>query len=134
MHPLLITGQPLSINDVVAVALIGANSLAIGWGALALERTRHALLALEMATALSMEAFIFNPSAIDPQVFIAHPSEELKQSVQHLRSLLAGGAILEQRESPRLLQDPLSMRVAPQTHATAREAYGQAVKVIENEQ
>ncbi len=123
----------LILEEREALALIGANSLAIGWGALALDRTRHTIQALEMATALSMEAFISNPGAIDPAVFKAHPSPALEQSILHLRSMLEGGDILDQREEPRLLQDPLSIRVAPQTHATARETYWQAVKVVESE-
>src|SRR6266700_1486033 len=123
----------LILEEREALALIGANSLAIGWGVLALDRTRHTIRALEMATALSMEAFIFNPGSLDPAVFKAYPSPTLEQSILHLRSMLEGGDILEQREAPRLFQDPLSIRVAPQTHATTREAYRQAVKVVESE-
>jgi histidine ammonia-lyase len=123
----------LVLEEREALALIGANSLAIGWGALALDRTRYAIQALEMATALSMEASIFNPGSIDPAVFKAYPSPTLEQSILHLRSMLKGGDILEQRIAPRLLQDPLSIRVAPQTHATAREAYQQAVRIVEYE-
>ena len=123
----------LILEEREALALIGANSLAIGWAVLALDQMRHALQALEASTALSMEAFLFNPSSIDPAVYKAHPSSSLEQSVLHLRSLLRGGAILEQQEKPRLLQDPLSIRVAPQTHATAWEAYGQAVKIVNAE-
>lgn len=116
-----------------ALALLSANSFALGWAALALNRARRAIHALEMATALTMEGFLFNPSSIDPAVFQAHPSPELQRSVLRLRELLAGGALLEGREPPRLLQDPLSLRVAPQTHATARQARWHAVKVVERE-
>lgn len=123
----------LILEEREALALIGANSLAIGWAALALDQMRHVIYALEAATALSMEAFLYNPSVIDPAVYQAHPSATLKQSVQHLRILLRAGTLLDQEEAPRLLQDPLSLRVAPQTHATAWEAYGQAVKITEAE-
>ncbi len=123
----------LVLEEGEALALLSANSFALGWAALALSRTQRAIHALEMATALTMEGFLFNPSSIDPAVFVAHPSAELEQSVLRLRELLAGSALLEGRESPRLLQDPLSLRVAPQTHATAREAREQAVKVVERE-
>ena len=123
----------LVLEEGEALALLSANSFALGWAALALNRARRAIHALEMATALSMEGFLFNPSSIDPAVFVAHPSPELERSILRLRELLAGGALLEGRESPRLLQDPLSLRVAPQTHATAREARRHAVKVVERE-
>ena len=123
----------LVLEEGEALALLSANSFALGWGALALSRTRRAIHALETATALTMEGFLFNPSSIDPAVFVACPSPELERSVLRLRELLAGGALLEGRESPRLLQDPLSLRVAPQTHATAREACRQAVRIVERE-
>lgn len=116
-----------------ALALVGANSFAIGWAALALARTMRTLHALESATALTMEGFLFNPSVIDPAVFQAYPSPGLKQSVLRLRKLLAGGAILTAREKPRLLQDPLSLRVAPQAHGSARDAWSHTVKVVEIE-
>ena len=123
----------LVLEEGEALAVLSANSFALGWAALALNRARRAIHVLEMATALSMEGFLFNPSSIDPAVFVARPSPELERSVLRLRELLAGGALLEGRESPRLLQDPLSLRVAPQTHATAREACRHAVNVVERE-
>lgn len=123
----------LVLEEGEALALLSANSFALGWAALALSRSRRAIHALEMATALTMEGFLFNPSSIDPAVFLACPSPELERSVLRLRELLAGGALLEGREPPRLLQDPLSLRVAPQTHATAREARRHAVRVVERE-
>ncbi len=116
-----------------ALALVGANSFAIGWAALALAQTMRTLHALESATALTMEGFLFNPSVIDPAVFQAYPSPGLKQSVLRLRKLLAGGAILAAREKPRLLQDPLSLRVAPQAHGSARDAWSHTVRVVEIE-
>ncbi len=116
-----------------ALALVGANSFALGWASLALNRMRYAIYALETATALTMEGFLFNPGAIDTAVFIDHPGSDLEQSVQRLRYLLTGSALLEGREAPRLLQDPLSLRVAPQTHATARRAFRHVVDVVERE-
>ncbi len=117
-----------------ALALVGANSFAIGWAALALARTMRTLHALESATALTMEGFLFNPSVIDPAVFQAYPSPGLKQSVLRLRKLLAHGAILAAREKPRLLQDPLSLRMAPQAHGSARDAWWyHTVRVVEIE-
>ena len=123
----------LVLEEGEALALLSANAFSLGWATLALNRTRRAISALEMATALTMEGMLFQPSSIDPAVFAAHPSLELERSILRLRKLLAGGRLLEGQEPPRLLQDPLSLRVAPQTHATAREAYGQAVKVVERE-
>ncbi|MEO8954608.1 MAG: aromatic amino acid ammonia-lyase [Ktedonobacteraceae bacterium] len=116
-----------------ALALVGANSFAIGWAALALAQTMRTLHALESATALTMEGFLFNPSVIDPAVFQAYPSPGLKQSVLALRKLLDGGTILAAREKPRLLQDPLSLRVAPQAHGSARDAWSHTVRVVEIE-
>jgi histidine ammonia-lyase len=50
-----------------------------------------------------------------------------------LRRLLQGGALLEGREPPAALQDPLSLRVVPQVHAVAATALDAATAVLEAE-
>ena len=123
----------LDLQTREALALIGANSFSLGWAALALDRADRSNRALEAAAALTMEGVLCNPDAIDPAVYQAHPSSGLKQSVLRLRELLAGGALLTGEQLPRLLQDPLSLRVAPQVHGTTRDAWRHTVGVFETE-
>ena len=56
----------------------------------------------------------------------------LKESIERLHALLAHGALLE-GDLHRELQDPLTMRVVPQTHAAARVAFDHARTMVEAE-
>jgi histidine ammonia-lyase len=53
--------------------------------------------------------------------------------LEALRRLLRGGALLEGREPPAALQDPLSLRVVPQVHAVGVTALDAAAAVLEAE-
>ncbi len=127
VRPAVVTAliEALNADDIPHVRMLGS----VGQGDLA--------QLADIAEALIKRGLILeerdNPGAVDPEVYMAHPSSELEQSVKRLRHLLAGSALLEGREAPRLLQDPLSLRVAPQTHATARRTLRHAREVVEGE-
>jgi histidine ammonia-lyase len=44
------------------------------------------------------------------------------ETVQRLRALLDGGALLRGERRPRAMQDPLAFKVVPQTHGAVRDA------------
>ena len=60
------------------------------------------------------------------------PVPGLEQSIERMRALLANGKLLK-GGLHRELQDPLTMRVVPQTHAAGRVAFGHARTLIESE-
>jgi histidine ammonia-lyase len=104
-----------------AMSLLNSNALTLAAGALALAEVRRLLDALDLAAALSLEGFRGNPGAWSETVERAHPQAGHAASGQALRRLLADSA-LWQPGAPRLLQDPLSLRCAPQIHGAARTA------------
>jgi len=115
-----------------AIAMYSANAFSVGWACLALERAARALDAFDLAAALSYEALLANPTAIDPEVAEVRPYAGLRTTIERLRKLLEGGEILA-GSLARSLQDPLCVRVVPQTHGAARDAFGHACAQLEIE-
>jgi histidine ammonia-lyase len=111
------------------LALVNANSFALGWACLALDEARGLVAALDASAALCLEATLAQVSAVDPAVAEARPHDGLAATIAAVRALLAGGALLEGRTAPRSLQDPLSVRVVPSTHGAARDALAEAERI-----
>jgi histidine ammonia-lyase len=105
-----------------ALALVNANGLSVGWACLAHEQAAVLLHALDASGALALEALVYNRNEVDEAVAAARPLPQLAETIARLRRLLAGGALLEGREPPRLFQDVLAARTLPQTHAALRAA------------
>jgi histidine ammonia-lyase len=112
----------LRLEQGEALALLNANSLSVGLGALALADARNLLDALDVVAALSMEGFAANASVLHPDVAAARPYRGLSDTIARLRELL-DGSYLWQPDAARQLQDPLSFRSIPQIHGAARDAF-----------
>jgi len=114
------------------LAMLNANSFAIGWACLAIDRAQAAVHALEASAALAFEGMLANVSVLEPAVAAARPYPGLAASLARMRDLLAGGTLLA-GQLARELQDPLTFRVAPQVHGGARDALAHAAGQVEVE-
>jgi histidine ammonia-lyase len=113
-----------------ALALVNANGLSVGWACLAYEQARVLADALDASGALALEALVYNRNEVDPAVAEARALPQLAETIARLRDLLAGGALLEGREPPRLFQDALAARTLPQTHAALRGALAGLCEIL----
>jgi histidine ammonia-lyase len=111
---------PLILSGKDGLALISANGVSVGQAALVVTRAAGAAQAADIAAALSMEATGANPSVLHPAVGRAKPIAGQVAAADHLRTLLAGSALLESGGA-RSVQDALSFRVVPQVHGALRE-------------
>jgi histidine ammonia-lyase len=123
----------LELEPGEGLALISANAFSIGIAALASARAETALRALELSAALACEGFAANVAAIDPSVATLRPHAGIQETIDALRALLAGGALLNGTLPPARLQDPLCFRVIPQVHGATRHALSHARSTIETE-
>jgi histidine ammonia-lyase len=114
------------------LAMLNANSFAIGWACLAIDRAGAAVRAFESSAALSFEGLLANVSVLEPAVAAARPYPGLATSLERMRDLLDGGTLLADALA-RELQDPLTFRVAPQVHGGARDALAHAASHVEIE-
>jgi histidine ammonia-lyase len=125
--------EPIPLAAREGLALINHNAFSTAVGALGLVAAETAVDAVERSAALTYEAMLGNVAGIDPLVAEMRPVPALAEVVARLRGHLAGGSLLAGQTSPRVLQDPLSLRVVPQTHAACRQALAHARTVIDAE-
>jgi len=124
---------PVRLKPKEGLALISGNGLAIGAGALTVERARRVLRLADLAGALSLDAYGGNPVPLDPRVQAAKSYPEQAETGQRLRELLAGSAIWTPSPTARSLQDPVSFRTIPQVHGAVRRQVCEAATVVEVE-
>jgi histidine ammonia-lyase len=125
--------EPIELAAREALALINHNAFSTGIAALALAAADRSVTAAGRAAALTYEGMLGNVAGLDPLVAAIRPMPQLGALITELRELLAGGALLAGRTPPRVLQDPLCLRVVPQTHAACRQALEHARVVIDAE-
>ncbi len=106
-----------------ALAMLNANSLSVGHGALALHGAARLIDSFDVVAGLSMEGFCANLSVIHPDVALVRPYPGLGHTVRRMRDLLEG-SYLWRPGIARQLQDPLAFRCIPQTHGAFRDALG----------
>jgi histidine ammonia-lyase len=115
-----------------ALAFINSNAFTLGWTALALAEVPTLLERFDEAAALTFEGMLGNVEALDPAVADARPIPGLAAAVERMRALLAGGSLIE-GGLHRHLQDPLTMRIVPQTHSAAHVALAHTTSIVEAE-
>src|SRR3954469_560309 len=123
---------PLVLQAKDGLALVSANGVSVGQGALVAERARDLADAAELVAALSMEATRGNPSVAQQVVADGKPFPGLVESCRQLRAALEGSYLLESGV-PASVQDPLSFRVVPQVHGALRDTTAFAVRTLETE-
>jgi histidine ammonia-lyase len=122
---------PLVLSGKDGLALMSANGVSIGAGALAAARAARAAEAADVAAGLSMEATAANVSVLHPAVGRAKAPGQVA-AADHLRDLLEGSPLLDPA-SARSVQDALSFRVVPQVHGALREYVSAATSAVTTE-
>jgi histidine ammonia-lyase len=125
--------EPLVLQPKDGLALMSANGVSIGHGAMVLGRAAEVARAADVAAALSLEATGGNPSVTLPVVGEAKPFPGQLAVCRSIRGALAGGHLLDDQGAAHSIQDPLSFRVAPQVHGALREFLAFARRAVEVE-
>jgi histidine ammonia-lyase len=90
--------------------------------------------AADVACALSVEALLGTDRAYDDRVIRIRPHPGQLASADNLRRLLAHSPLLaSHRHSNHAVQDPYSLRCAPQVHGASRDAIAYCRRVVEIE-
>lgn len=114
------------------LTFLNSNCLSLAEGALVLAESGRLLSALDTAAALTLEGFRGNPGAWSERVDRLHSQAGQRVAGHHLRRLLLGSRLWEMGE-PRFLQDPLSLRCAPQVHGACYAALQWARRIWQTE-
>ncbi|MGY3378372.1 histidine ammonia-lyase [Arthrobacter sp. TE12231] len=123
---------PLRLEGRDGLAIISANGVSIGHGALVLARAARTAGAADQAAVLSIEATRGNPSVFSGSAAAAKPYPGQVAAAAHLRELLEGSLLLIPG-GPRSVQDALSFRVIPQVHGAFREFLATAGGAVDTE-
>ena len=124
--------EPITLGPKEALGLISANGVTIGRGSLVLVDAADLVESMQIAAALTFEAFAANLSVIHPAAARARPHTGLGTAMARLRELLEGSS-LWRPGAARNLQDPLSIRCVPQTHGAVYDALSVARGMMEIE-
>ncbi len=124
--------RPLSLGPGEALALISANSVTLGVGALALAEARRLAQVFSYSAALSFDAFGANVTVLDPAAARARPGGGHANAVALLRERLAGSTLWEEG-SARFLQDPLSFRCAAHVQGALEHTLNGVISTLETD-
>jgi histidine ammonia-lyase len=123
---------PIKLAPKEALALISANGVTIGRGALVLHDVADLVELLAVAAGLSLEGFGANLSIIHPGASHLQPQVGLIAAAARLRELLAGSYLWD-LDAARNLQDPLSFRCIPRSHGALHDALNYTRNSLEAE-
>lgn len=124
--------RALRLEPKDGIALISANGISVGHGAVVVERAMEALELADLAAALSLEAMSGNTSPFESFVAAAKRVRGQVRVSDHMRSLIEGSGLFDDDPS-RSVQDALSFRVVPQVHGALWEFIDLARRSVEAE-
>lgn len=112
------------------LALTNGTTYSTALLALAARDACEILLLADIAAALSLEAMCGRRRALDPRVHALRPHAGQARAASMMRALLVGSTLADHADD---LQDPYSLRCAPQVHGASRDALSYALMVLESE-
>ena len=125
--------EPLRLEAKEGLALLNGTHMMAALGVLLHHDATRLLHAAEAAAAMSLEGALGTHTALDPRIHALRPQPGQLACAARLRALLHGSQIpASHRDDPRV-QDPYSLRCAPQVLGAARDAFGFVERVISSE-
>jgi len=116
---------PLVLGAKEGLALLNGTQAMLALLTLALREAETAVETADVATAVSLDALRGSPSAYDPRISDVRPHPGQAVTARNIERLNRGSAIRESHRSPindPRVQDPYSLRCAPQVHGAVRDA------------
>jgi histidine ammonia-lyase len=127
---------PLVLEAKEGLALLNGTQAMLALLALAIREAQIAVDTADVAAALSLDALRGSPAAFDARIAKVRPHAGQAVTARNIERLNRGSEIRESHRSPAKdprVQDPYSLRCAPQVHGAVRDAVAQirATIVIE---
>lgn len=119
---------PLVLEAKEGLALLNGTQAMLALLALALREAEIAVDTADVATALSLDALRGSPAAFDARISGLRPYSGQAITARNIERLSRGSEIRESHRSALLdarVQDPYSLRCAPQVHGAVRDALAQ---------
>jgi histidine ammonia-lyase len=113
---------PLELGAKEGLALINGTHVMEACGVLALHDTWRLVRAAEVTAATSLEALLGSYVPLDPRIHALRPQRGQPRTAARLRALLVASEINPSHAECGRVQDPYSLRCAPQVLGAARDA------------
>jgi histidine ammonia-lyase len=127
---------PVVLEAKEGLSLINGTQMMTAVGAKALIRARQLQRSADVVCALSLDALKGTDAAFDPRIHAVKPHPGQVRAAANLDALLTGSAIRESHrhyEGCHKVQDPYSLRCAPQVHGAASDALTYVEEVLVRE-
>jgi histidine ammonia-lyase len=125
---------PLALEAKEGIALVNGTEGMLALGTLALHDARTLLTSADVAAAMTVEGALGTDRPYAEDVVRLRPHPGQAASAANLRALLGGSPITaSHRDTAHAVQDPYSMRCAPQVHGAVRDAAGFADQILDRE-
>jgi histidine ammonia-lyase len=125
--------QPLALSAKEGLALINGTHLMAAAGGLAVREATRLVDAAVVAAALSLEAFKGSTVPFDSRLHALRPQPGQQAVAARLRSLLEGSPIVASHADCGRVQDPYTLRCAPQVLGAVADAVEYVSGAIERE-
>lgn len=122
--------QPLRPGPKEGLSLINGTQVMTATGLHCLHRARDLLLAADVGLALSLDALKGTPTAFAAVLQQARGQRFQDVVAANVRLLLDSDPIVASHEGCSKVQDPYSLRCAPQVHGAVRHAHQHALDVL----
>ena len=119
---------PLTLDAKEGLALLNGTQAMLALAALALREAAIAADSADVAAALSLDALRGSPAAFDARIAGVRPHPGQAITSRNIERMNRGSEIRESHRSPEKdprVQDPYSLRCAPQVHGAVRDALAQ---------
>lgn len=124
---------PVTLGAKEGLALINGTHVMEACGTLALADAWRLVRAAEIAVAMSTEALMGSFVPLDARIHALRPQPGQQQTSARLRALLAESEINPSHDNCGRVQDPYTLRCAPQVLGAARDALTYCGGVFDNE-
>ena len=128
-----INRNPAILGPKDGLALINGTAIMTALGGLAIWEAKQLAKLCDIACALTLEALRGTPAAFHEKIQLAKPHQGQILVAKNLRKLLSGSAIVSSHQDCLRVQDPYSVRCAPQVHGACRQTIQHACQVVQIE-
>jgi histidine ammonia-lyase len=125
--------EPVRLTAKEGLALINGTHLMAAAGALAVRDARRLVEVATVAVALSLEAFKGSTVPFDVRLHALRPHPGAQRVAARLRELLAGSGVVASHADCGRVQDPYTIRCAPQVIGAVSDALDYATAAVERE-
>ena len=125
--------KPIKLVEKEGLSLINGTQIMLAVGGLALAKARSYLLKADRIAAMTYEGFNASADALNPQIHEIRKQPGQIISARNILHELQGSYLLNPHNKRSRVQDPYSIRCAPQIHGPSRDSIEFSCSLVENE-